>query len=245
MKLAEKEFLFKFGRFYSDFFNDNETCSVCNYYPLTRNFWSISCKGCNIFKKYSKIVNGSDKREFTKNISIGPYFREEEIVDKDVSEIGADELKKYLLSHLILHSKTDKETRLFCGNLLASFVKSYHSDILNGNPIVTFVPNFPSSNLQRISEISSTFAGNLKLTHDTLLKQIKDIPKQRRLNAEKRFQNVKEAFQIINSNTFNQKDILLIDDICTTMATQNECSKLLIQEGAKSVISLTLGRNLI
>jgi len=78
-----------------------------------------------------------------------------------------------------------------------------------------------------------------------LLKQIKDIPKQRRLNAEKRFQNVKEAFQIINSNTFNQKDILLIDDICTTMATQNECSKLLIQEGAKSVISLTLGRNLI
>lgn len=53
-----------------------------------------------------------------------------------------------------------------------------------------------------------------------------------------RYQNIKGQFEFCGEN-IKGKSILLIDDVVTTGATAAECSKLLINNGAKKVVLLT------
>ncbi|MDI6703163.1 MAG: ComF family protein [bacterium] len=73
------------------------------------------------------------------------------------------------------------------------------------------------------------------------LKRYKDTPSQVNLSEKERVQNVKDAFLIRKKDhLFKDKVIMLIDDVYTTGATVNECSKVLMEAGAKKVYVLTL-----
>ena len=50
-------------------------------------------------------------------------------------------------------------------------------------------------------------------------------------------------FKIINQDQIKGKKILLIDDIRTSGISILECADILLKEGAKEVISLSLGTN--
>lgn len=63
---------------------------------------------------------------------------------------------------------------------------------------------------------------------------------QSKLHKKDRVQNIKNAFEIILKEEVIGKNILLIDDILTTGSTVNECSKVLMQNGAKEVIVATV-----
>ena len=52
--------------------------------------------------------------------------------------------------------------------------------------------------------------------------------------------NIKNAFKVINEGAIRQKKILLIDDVFTTGATANECSRVLKKAGASSVITAVI-----
>jgi ComF family protein len=62
------------------------------------------------------------------------------------------------------------------------------------------------------------------------------------LGRKERLQNVKGAFDVNDSLTVKGKKILLVDDVYTTGATANECSKVLLNAGAGHVDVLTLAR---
>ena len=68
----------------------------------------------------------------------------------------------------------------------------------------------------------------------------KPIERQSKLNKQQRNQNVKDVFVILNDLDIDGKTVLLIDDIITTGATVNECSKALIKAGAKEVFVATV-----
>lgn len=63
------------------------------------------------------------------------------------------------------------------------------------------------------------------------------------LTRRERFENVDNAFKVINREVILNKDILLVDDIFTTGSTVNSCSKELMNNGAKSVTVLTFARD--
>ncbi len=65
---------------------------------------------------------------------------------------------------------------------------------------------------------------------------------QSKLSKEERKQNVKHAFIAKENLNLQGKNILLIDDIYTTGATANECSKALKKVGANKVIISTVAR---
>lgn len=67
---------------------------------------------------------------------------------------------------------------------------------------------------------------------------------QGHLNANQREKNVKNAFSVPDKHLakIHGKTILLIDDVYTTGATVNECTKVLLKAGAVSVNILTLAR---
>ncbi len=58
---------------------------------------------------------------------------------------------------------------------------------------------------------------------------------QKRLNAKERAENVKDAFDLVDKMSIQGKNILLVDDICTTGSTLSECARVLLENGAASV----------
>jgi ComF family protein len=67
-----------------------------------------------------------------------------------------------------------------------------------------------------------------------------ETPPQLGLSAKERLSNLKGAFR--SDNNFSGMRLLLIDDVMTTGATANECSRELLSAGAKNVVVLTLAR---
>ncbi|MGD0624467.1 MAG: phosphoribosyltransferase family protein, partial [Thermodesulfobacteriota bacterium] len=56
--------------------------------------------------------------------------------------------------------------------------------------------------------------------------------------------NIRGAFEVRRPEVIAEKHILLIDDVLTTGATVQECSRVLLKAGAKQVNVLTLARAL-
>ncbi len=85
-----------------------------------------------------------------------------------------------------------------------------------------------------------------KLTHIpvvvSVLKKIKYTPSQTDLSREKRKENIKESFQVFNSDKIQNKHIVIIDDVYTTGATVHEASLMLTNSGADKISVLTLAR---
>lgn len=63
---------------------------------------------------------------------------------------------------------------------------------------------------------------------------------QMMLPKDKRLEDIKNSFKIKNPSLLKDKSVLLIDDVFTTGATVNECSKVLKEAGARLVEVLTL-----
>ena len=57
-----------------------------------------------------------------------------------------------------------------------------------------------------------------------------------------RLKNPIKIFQVKNMGLIREKTVLLVDDICTTGATLNECARILKEAGAKKVTGLVFAR---
>jgi ComF family protein len=62
------------------------------------------------------------------------------------------------------------------------------------------------------------------------------------LGRKDRLKNIKNAFSVYDPSRINGKKVLLIDDVYTTGATAEECTKVLVTAGASHVDVLTLAR---
>jgi ComF family protein len=76
----------------------------------------------------------------------------------------------------------------------------------------------------------------------SLLKRIKFTLTQTGLNKIEREKNIKGAFAVKDRKKVAGRNIILIDDVYTTGATINECSRVLLKAGAQKVAVLTLSR---
>ncbi len=63
---------------------------------------------------------------------------------------------------------------------------------------------------------------------------------QTKLDAEERRINVSNAFDVKNGEEISNCKILLVDDLITTGSTINECAKVLLAAGARSVFALSI-----
>ncbi len=77
---------------------------------------------------------------------------------------------------------------------------------------------------------------------DKQLVKVKNVPPQMSLAMEDRLRSVKGAFAVNKQEEVKDKVILLIDDVFTTGSTVGECSRLLLQAGAREVRALTIAQ---
>ena len=82
---------------------------------------------------------------------------------------------------------------------------------------------------------------DLQIERDLLVRSLPTAP-QSAFGRVKRATNIKNAFDLNGADRVKDKRILLIDDVYTTGATVNECSRLLLNSGARHVDILTLAR---
>lgn len=81
----------------------------------------------------------------------------------------------------------------------------------------------------------------LQIERNLLVRAAATIP-QSALGRAERTVNIKNAFDLNDPHKVKDKRILLIDDVYTTGATVNECTRLLLNCGARHVDVLTLAR---
>jgi ComF family protein len=75
-----------------------------------------------------------------------------------------------------------------------------------------------------------------------LLRRVKETPPQTQLNEDERRRNVRGAFALAPGRAVAKENVLLVDDVYTSGATVNECSRTLRKNGAHQVFVLTLAR---
>jgi ComF family protein len=72
------------------------------------------------------------------------------------------------------------------------------------------------------------------------LVKTKNTVSQTGLSSSQRIHNLKKAFTLQNSHKLEKKNILLVDDIITTGATMETCSRELVKAGAKKIKGFTI-----
>ena len=75
-----------------------------------------------------------------------------------------------------------------------------------------------------------------------ILRRIRKTPTQTGLSRQVRKENIRRAFSVVKKGPIQGKNLLLLDDVCTTGATVNECARVLKSGGAACVNVLTLAR---
>jgi competence protein ComFC len=77
-----------------------------------------------------------------------------------------------------------------------------------------------------------------------MLFRIKETKSQVNLPGEERHANVKDAFWG-NPAKLNGRTVLLVDDVITTGATMENCTKALLASGAKKVYCISIARVIV
>lgn len=131
--------------------------------------------------------------------------------------------------------------------LLTTFLMRAGAELLSETDIILAVPLHKSRLIKRKYNQAGLLAKSLsekahKPYLSTVLVRKKATLSQGHMRREERKHNVAGAFEVKHANLIKHKRILLIDDVYTTGATLNECAKVLLKKGAKSVSYLTLAR---
>jgi len=136
---------------------------------------------------------------------------------------------------------------------IAPFLAELLADYLELNPlpgeVLVCVPLHPRRLRERGYNQSSLLARelgrriDLLVIEDCLIRVKQAQPQVRAVNVEERRRNVADAF-MCRDERVSGKQIILIDDVCTSGATLESCAVALKSKGATSVWGLTLAREI-
>jgi ComF family protein len=178
----------------------------------------------------SGIVCPSCRQRQTKIDGIRSPFRFDEVIRKAIHELKYRNLKA--ISPCL-------------AELLADYLKA---NPLPGEALVC-VPLHPRRLRERGYNQSSLLARELgrriglPVIEDCLIRVKQAQPQVRAVDVEERRRNVADAF-VCRDEKVSGKQIILIDDVCTSGATLESCAAALKNKGATSVWGLTLAREI-
>jgi ComF family protein len=114
---------------------------------------------------------------------------------------------------------------------------------------ITVVPLSPKRQIERGYNQASLLARPLGLAchipfQPKVLSRVRETISQVGLSASDRHVNVRDAF-VADAGLVRDKAVLIIDDVTTTGATLTECSRALLNAGAKQIYSLTLAKSIL
>lgn len=142
----------------------------------------------------------------------------------------------------LLKYRDHKAVASILGQILADTYHNYHlqADVIV--PVPLHPSRFKERGYNQSELLVKALASNLDLPIDTTtLERVRVTKSQMTLGISERHQNVKEAFAC-RGDRLAGKQVLLIDDVCTTGSTLDACAAALKASGTTSVWGLTLAR---
>jgi competence protein ComFC len=138
-----------------------------------------------------------------------------------------------------------KRTGRFLGVAAAKGMADYFR--IFENPVLVPVPlhkiRYRERGFNQAEIICRSLGSPMSIPVQTdILVRTRNTSTQTKLDAEERHENVRDAFRIRDKKSIEGRQIILVDDVITTGATMNSCSKCLKQGGADKVIGLALAR---
>lgn len=121
-------------------------------------------------------------------------------------------------------------------------------NVFQANPLLIPVPlhprrlNWRGFNQSELlaKDIADTF--QMEMADDVIERTVNTIPQADVKEREERLKNLNGIFRVKNGTSIAGREILLIDDVCTTGTTLNECAKVLKANGASRVVGLVVAR---
>lgn len=127
----------------------------------------------------------------------------------------------------------------FCKMLADEYINAgYNCDIIIAVPMSN--RELKERGFNQSALIAKETAKRLNLPYSEALIKIRDTSDQKHLKGKERRENLKGVFTVTDKTEVKGKTILLIDDVFTTGATINECSRTLKKSQARAVFSLTV-----
>lgn len=100
---------------------------------------------------------------------------------------------------------------------------------------------YAEEHFDQAAHLAATVSRRLGLTYiPNALVQTESIRKQSSLSLDARIENVRDKFAVKKPERIDKKTVLLIDDVCTSGATLEECAKTLKASGAFRVYAATI-----
>ena len=225
-------------------FPQNITCNICGDDIFDDDEHSI-CKNCT--KKLPFITGKVCKR-----CGIPIYSM------ADFCDRCQNKTQYYVKARAVFYYKNEvagliRRLKFKNGKFLAENLGTYLADLYKKEnfdcDIITFVPMHENSLKKRGFNQAELLAKRLSqlidVPCDELLIKYVDTKHQVDLNFKQRQENLKDAFKIINKQKVKGKKVLVVDDVFTTGSTINNCSKVLLNYGAKQVFALTIAHTIV
>lgn len=198
-------------------FIEGKTCEKCGK-PIGEFDINGKCHECiNSSHFFTKAISCIEYDDISKKIIYGLKYSKKRYISYHIAEIMYDRLK---------------EEKMDC------------FDIIIPVPLHPIKKRDRSFNQANIIGKYLSYMTDISIDNKTLIRS-KDTITQNMLTREQRRKNLEHAFNVVKRNDIINKSILIIDDIYTTGATINQCSKVLIENGARAVYAVTFatGRN--
>ena len=146
-------------------------------------------------------------------------------------------------SRKILLSKKGIDESEYFKNYVEKCVTAFNEEMgFSSVDLVTLIPNSDGKYYKNILEIVKFVSTKLGKTSQPVFSR---EPGQRTgSHRGDRYKDLHGKFKIINQDQIKWKKILLIDDIRTSGISILECADILLNGGAKEIISLSLGTNI-
>jgi ComF family protein len=197
----------------------------------------LFCKGKSTIIKSYICKECEDKLEvINKEVYLDSYYISKVVYSLSYSRFIREKLKEYKFNGKSYLYKPFGEIMLDTINQ-----KNLCSEI----DLIMYVPSHRRKEALRgynQSELLARYIAkflNITLSSKNLIK-IKWTKDQNQLQRLDRIKNLKDSFRVRNREEIKFKKVLLIDDIITTGTTMEECSKVLLHNGAKEVVGLAL-----
>lgn len=218
-------------------------CPICKKRILSSHGLCCECFGKIHFisKPFCEICGKPFEFDISEETICGACCKKKQIFTKARSAFIYDSFS----AKLILPFKHSDHLELT--PLLTKLIYQAGKDLFKETDLIIAVPLHRFRYMKRKYNQADLLAKALaKKTHlpyfPNILIRKRATVSQGHMKANERKHNVAGAFDIKNKNIIQNKNILIIDDVYTTGATINECTKILLKNKATKVFVLTLAR---
>ncbi|MCX8057397.1 MAG: ComF family protein [Ignavibacteria bacterium] len=215
-----------------DFFIPN-LCLICNE-KINRSLFSL-CDNC---LKQIEVSNQKDIKEFFEN-----NLASQKLISNFYSKYVF--VKDGLFQKIVHELKYNGKSRI--GILLGI---ELGKDLLKQNWFneIDFIVPVPIHLIKKLNRgfnqslliAKGIYHSTGKAVNEKIIKRIRNTETQTHLHLHERIENVKDAFKVISKEKVIGKNILIIDDVCTTGSTVNEVARTLLNAGANKISLSTL-----